>query len=303
VDHGSTGKQAIERIVRVFGGMALVAGLAAGLTVRGATASPATAVTLSERPIDGVTLETLAAIDEQEFRFHVDGIELSRIALACGQMSGAVTGAEQLYFVEWGRVEVRDWATDAVVAELTAGGAYGGDERPVYLIATAGTWASVLRFRIGGVLGGADPEPRYKDVTLDATECASGAGGTLPAKPGTETILARYPDAAKPTVPADAFTVFVGLLTVQPGAAIGRVAGGASYTANGPLVVIPLVGGFGDGQELPGITVSNFGPETVAIVASASGKPIALEDAGAFPVTALVVGAVPVGAPVVSTAD
>ena len=27
------------------------------------------------------------------------------------------------------RVEVRDWETDAVVAELTAGTAYGGDER------------------------------------------------------------------------------------------------------------------------------------------------------------------------------
>lgn len=266
------------RIVRAA---AMAVLLLSGL-IRGAGAAPTDMPELAKTPISGVALDGLAAIRMQKFRHHLDGLELSRIEFACGETTGLESGADQLFFVEWGRVEVRDWETDEVIAELTAGDAYGGDEHQVYLFANNGKDGSVLQFRAGGVVGSSDPESQYKDVTYTSTDCASGSSTEKSARPANETVLVRYPDAEKPTVPANDYTMFVGLLILQPGAALGSLDRTPEYVSNGPLVVLPLLGGFGDGEELPGIAVGDFGPARPAVIAHGSGSAIALENAASF---------------------
>jgi hypothetical protein len=258
-------------------------------------------VTLAGQPPSGVAFDLLASVSAAPAPDHVEGLALSRLTFACGQESAKTSGTEQLFFVEWGRVEVRDWTTDEVVAELTAGDAYGGDPRPVYLLTNQGKQASVLDFQASGLDPAQAKAPVFKDASRKTTDCESGAERMVAVTPATTTNLVVQPSLKTSAAPAADRTLFVGVLTVQPGAEVGDNEH-PNLKSTGPLIVVPLLGSFGDGQRLMGLGPGPFGPGEPAVLAGGADQYVVLENAGSFPVTALLVGAIPAGEPVVAPA-
>jgi hypothetical protein len=104
--------------------------------------------------LDGVVFETLATGTGTTFRFHTNALYLHRIAVDCGEVTGRIFGMEQITWVEYGQVEVRDWDTGEVVATLSAGDAFGPTKSEVsfFLASPKGRTASVFHFSAGRVV-------------------------------------------------------------------------------------------------------------------------------------------------------
>src|SRR5215207_10126586 len=131
---------------------------------------------------------------------------LHRIAVACGEVTGKIFGMEQIAWVEYGQVDVRDWESGDVIATLSAGDAFGPTKDETWFFLAGGA----------GQLGEELPA-----LTDEATGCASGAASQVPAELAEVTTLFAD-DRVAASMPAGDATLYVGLLTVAPGAAIGR---------------------------------------------------------------------------------
>ena len=278
--------------------VALLVLLGIGLSISGAARAQSDEVPLAWSVPEGVTFETLASGEGRTFRFHIDAMHLHRIAVGCGQVTGEIFGMEQILWVEYGQVDVRDWDSGEVIATLSAGDAFGPteDETSFFLASPKGRNASVYHFSAGGAGEIGDELP---DLTYETTDCGSGATNPMPAEPATVTTLFAS-DRVGDTMPVGEATFYVGLLTVEPGAALGRnerTTDEPAYTAWGSGLIVPLIGGFGGGQAgLAGAAGPEVGPDQVGWMYREG--PIALENLGPIPTTALLFGAVSSGGPI-----
>jgi len=253
---------------------------------------------------EGVAFETLATGQGQKFRSHTDAMYLHRIAVDCGEATGKIFGMEQITYVEYGQVDLRDWDSGEVIKTLSAGDSFGptADESSFFLASATGHNASVYHFSAGGALGSGAIGEELPEMTFETTDCSSGAANTKPAEPAEVTTLFTS-DQVVDSMPTGDATLYVGLLTVEPGASIGTPYASEDkrvpYTASGSGVILPLVGGFGDGRvPEPGVVAT--GPEVAPGTAVAMHPVglVALGNFGTIPTTALVFGVVTAGDPI-----
>jgi len=249
----------------------------------------------------GVNFETLAVVDATTFRFHLDGLRLDRIRIRCGQVTGKIFGMEQITYVEYGVVEVRDWDTGETIETLSAGEVFGPttSEGSYYLASPENRQSSVFRFsaHASGAIGNELPDATYR-------RCGSGATREVDAEAASvETIFAS--DEVGNTNPGGVYRLYVGLLTVEPGASVSRTAPSVDadsdqYTAIGAGLILPVVGGFGTGFAGQ---AGSAGPEVFPGEAAwmTPGTVLALENHGLISTTALVFGALPNDATVLTT--
>jgi len=288
----------IARIARPLVFAAVVLSLAlSGWTARAQDAE----VLLADTMPPGVAFETLAVVDATSFRFHLDGLRLDRIRIRCGQVTGKIFGMEQITYVEYGVVEVRDWDTGETIETLSAGEVFGPttSEGSYYLASPENRQSSVFRFsaHASGAIGNELPDATYR-------RCGSGATREVDAEAASvETIFAS--DEVGNTNPGGVYTLYVGLLTVKPGASVSRTApsvdaDSGQYTAIGAGLILPIVGGFGTGFAGQ---AGSAGPEVFPGEAAwmTPGTVLALENHGLISTTALVFGALPVDATVLTT--
>lgn len=269
---------------------AVVLVVIAGLAGSGAGARAAGGFVFADRLPDGVSFQTLAAVDASIFRFHVAGTILEHDAFDCSQATGKLFAKEQVIFDEWGDIEVHDWATGETIASLRAGDAFGPtlDERSVYLTALPGRLASVLRFGVTAASVGDSAPPT-------ATPAGTGCGAAY--RPAQATPLFNEQGAkARDFALGSSYTIYLGLLTVAPGA--GFVAKSASQAGTGAIstgnaIFAPLAGGLGEatsggvgyGSAAGGANAALFPGMTLG----------GLVNHGDWPVTILVAGTAPAG--------
>jgi hypothetical protein len=285
---------------------ALTAALLLGLAGFGADVqAKSAAFVFADALPAGVSFHALAAATASEHRFHAPGTVLERYALDCSQATGKLFTKEQLLFVEWGAVDVRDWTTGKTVATLRAGDAFAPtqEERYVYLTGLQGRMASVLRF--GTAAASASDSSVLPDATYETAGCHSGAGSRAPLRAAEAAVLfsdlgAKAQDfALGPT-----YAMYLGVLTVDPGAGFSPKdashPNAAVATSTGMAVFAPLVGGLGDAGsggvgfgEVPG------GPHAALFPGMTLGG---LVNEGGWPVTILVAGTAPVGQPALQQA-
>ena len=254
-------------------------------------------VYLSWNVPEGVDFQVLAEHESQTFRFHTDAMRLDRITLDCGQVTRTLFGMEQLTYVEYGSVDVHNWDTGALIATLSAGESLGpmSDESSFFLTTTPGQRAQVYHFSHGGagLLDGAIP-----DFTYASTNCGAGAMQDLQSEPASvETIYSS--DETPETSFGSEYMVYAGVLTVEPGSAIGWLekSGVPAYVSQGTGIVLPLVGGFGQGEVgKAGIVQPEVQPNEVFVIGPQ--QQISLENHGSMVTVALIFGVVEVGDPV-----
>jgi hypothetical protein len=221
---------------------------------------------------------------------------LHRIFVGCGQATGEIPGPEQLTWVEYGQVAVYDWASGTLVTTLSAGQAFGPAEGSFYLASPTGRSAGVWHFSLSGAgtIGSA-----LTPISFETTDCGSGVTQPMETQPATVTTVFEGSAAA----PAGGSTLYAGVVLMNPGASLGRpyASGGdlTRYVSNGIGVVLPVMGGFGDGSVgMAGIGVPEIAPGQAA--ALLAGDPVTLENFSAAPTLALIFGAVPPGATIAS---
>lgn len=262
-----------------------------------AAQSQQSVVYLSYNMPEGVNFQVLAEHQSQTFRFHTDAMRLDRITLDCGQVTGKLFGMEQLTYVEYGSVDVHSWDTGNLIVTLSAGDSFGpmSDESSFFLTTTPGHRAQMYHFSHGGagLLDGALP-----DFTYESTNCDSGAMQELQSEPASvETMYSS--DQTPSTSFGNEYMVYVGVLTVEPGSAIGWLekSGVPAYVSQGTGIVLPLVGGFGKGEVgKAGIVEPEVRPEQVLVIGPQ--QQVALENHGSMVTVALVFGVVEIGDPV-----
>lgn len=252
---------------------------------------------LSQNVPEGVAFQVLAEHQSQVFRFHTDVMRLDRITLDCGQATGRVFGMEQLTYVEYGSVDVHDWNTGERISTLSAGESFGpmNEESSFFLASSPGHSASVYRFSHGGAGAIDDAQPA---VSFETTRCDSGVQQEMPVAQATiETLFVS--ECTSGTSFSNDFVVYAGLLTIEPGSALGWFDSNRSpaYVSNGSGVMLPLLGGFGSGAVgMGGVVDSGVGPREV--VSFGSRQQVSLENHGSVPTIALIFGVLEVGKPV-----
>lgn len=285
-----------RRVARLLVGVLMV--MLAGAVPIVALGQAAAPVLVDPMPV-GVSFQVLATADGTASPMHTDAMLLHRITVGCGQATGEIPGTEQITWVEHGQVDIHDWASGALITTLTAGQALGPIEQAFFLASPAGHSASVWHFSASGagVVGSTLPP-----IAFETTDCGSGVTQPMATEAASvETI--HQGETFGPSAPAGSYTLYAGVLMVAPGASIGQPyasgAGLTRYRANGTGVVMPVLGGFGDGSVgMAGIVV----PEIPAgqVVPLVAGDWVALENFGAAPTIALLVGAVPAGSTIFS---
>jgi hypothetical protein len=201
-------------------------------------------------------------------------------------------------WVEYGQVDVRDWHTFERVATLSAGETFAApeDNRAIFLASPAHRSASVYYFSASGN-GSVGTEP--PDLTFTSSECGSGATQVLPVQLAATTTLFNQDRVGTTSITEDS-VLYAGLLTIQPGAALGRTVttiNEPAYTSAGFGLIVPIFGGFGDGTSgQAGSAGPELPPGSVGWLNS--GTQVLLENGGPVPVTALVFGVVASGTPI-----
>lgn len=230
-----------------------VVALTAVLVGQGAASAATEGNPLFDQTPHGVTVEVLAQAGGVATDFHVDELIVERITMGCAAVSPILSREAQLVLVEWGAVEMRDNQTGEVIATLAAGDAAGPDHGGVYFtIAPGSQQASLLRFRVEP-----DGARNFPAFTYETSGCGGISANDVPAVESTSTVLfASGPmERGRTTTPGPEYTLSFNLVTVAPGFAL---AAGSPPVAQeqGYTVVIPLAGGFGDGN-----VVGGAGPE------------------------------------------
>ena len=223
--------------IRIAVALLLVLGIDMS-TIGGARAQSDVIILTSNVP-DGVAFETLATGQGLTFRFHTDAMYLHRIAVDCGEATGKIFGMEQITYVEYGQVDVREWDSGDLIETLSTGDSFGptSDETFFFLASPNGSSASVYHFSAGGAgtIGDELPEMIY-----ETPPCGSGVTNPTPVEPAEVTTLFAS-DQVVDSMPAHDATLYVGLLTVEPGAAVGPKAPGDDviYTTGGSGATLP----------------------------------------------------------------
>lgn len=252
---------------------------------------------LTQTMPSGVTFEVLA---EESGPVEIDAdvlFRVERLTVGCEEATDEISGTQQMVYVDYGRVDVRDWRSGDVVATLGAGESLGPADmdEAFYLTGAQGHRASVYRVSYGEAAVGAGG---YPDSTYETTDCSSGVDREMEREPATVEIV--FEGALEAFANEGQEMVFhAGVMTVEPGEALGRVHDTESpaYVSNGVGVVMPVVGGFGEGtvgmgglfdpELAPGETLS-FGAQTQ----------VALENFGSTSTVALVFGMVREDSPI-----
>ncbi len=281
-----------RRVARMVVALLLIALMVAPPGASGQGAGPALADPLP----DGVSFQILALADAPASPTHTDGMRLHRIVVGCGQATGEIPGSEQLTWVEYGQVDVYDWASGTRIATLSAGQAFGPTEGSFYLASPVGHSAGIWHFSAsgGGTIGAMLPP-----ISFETTDCGSGVTQPMETQPATVTTVFEGSAAA----PAGGSTLYAGVVLMSPGSSIGQPyasgEGLTRYVSNGIGVVLPVMGGFGDGSVgMAGIGVPEIAPGQAA--ALLAGDPVTLQNFGGAPTLALIFGAVPPGSPIAS---
>ncbi len=281
-----------RRVVRMVAALFLIALIAAPPGASGQGAGPA----LADPMPDGVSFQVLATADAPASPAHTDGMRLHRIFVGCGQATGEMQGPEQLTWVEYGQVNVHDWASGSLIATLSAGQAFGPADGSFYLASPAGRSADIWHFSASGAgsIGTSLPP-----ISFETTDCGSGVTQPMETQPATVTTVFE----GSATAPAGGSTLYAGVVLMNPGASLGQPyasgEGLTRYVSNGIGIVLPVMGGFGDGSVgMAGIGVPEIAPGQAA--ALLAGDPVTLENFGVAPTLALIFGALPPGATIAS---
>jgi hypothetical protein len=271
----------------------------------GAAGAQENNVLLADEMPAGVSFQTLAVGHGAMFRWLGTTMRLDRIQVACGEVTGELFGFEQLVYVEYGAVEVRDWESGETIATLAAGESFGPAEgdRSFFLASPKGKQGSVLRLTVDAAVY--DPEGELPKVTYKTTDCGSGAISEIDATSATIETLFNRDDVQFRTEPPLDEIIYIGMLTVEPGASIGRPyaggGGGTQFSSVSAGAVVTLAGGFGNGSAgMAGIVT---GPEVYAgeAVRMNAGGVVALENFGTTPTIALIFGTLPTESPIFTT--
>ncbi len=284
----------IPRPDRLISGLILVFLLLLSST---AASAQADGLVLAQTMPEGVTFEVLAqelgpvkVVDGALFR-------VERLTVVCKGATGGIPATQQMLYVEYGRVDVRDLASGEVLVTLDAGESMGsaGVSGDIYLTGAPGHRASVYRVSYGGSAVGAEGFP---ESTYETTDCASGAGGEVQREPAMvetvfEGVLEAFANEGQQMV------FHAGVMTVEPGSALGRAydMDGPAYISGGVGLVTPVVGGFGEGMVGMG---GLFDPELAPgeVLSFGAQTQVALENFGPTSTVALVFGMVREDAPI-----